>query len=77
MSEQPTPATHTGVHALFNRLADHLDLKPNQPADLHTIRGHGRALGLDEDWLTFLPAPDGTHHSEYATQLRHLAGPTP
>ncbi|MFB7461267.1 hypothetical protein [Streptomyces sp. NPDC056188] len=55
-------------------LAARLDLHPNRQADLHTIRGYGRHLGLTGTWADLLPPTDGAHHAEYATRLRTLAG---
>lgn len=60
--------------AALTTLADQLDLQPNRPADLPTIRSRARTLGLTDDWTSLLPSPGGAHHSEYATRLRTLAG---
>jgi hypothetical protein len=78
--QQPTPATHdprVSVHALLHTLANHLDLEPNRPVDIHQVRGRARWLGATTDWAQLLPAPDteDTPHSEYAARLREIAGP--
>lgn len=62
------------ITTLLLTLADQLDTQPNRQADLPTIRGRARHLGLAGDWVDLLPQPDGAHHSEYATRLRAIAG---
>lgn len=64
------------ITTAFHKLADRLDIRPNRPADIHTIRGHARTLGLTGDLLDLLPATNGATHSQYAARLRHLAGST-
>ncbi|MFJ8345071.1 hypothetical protein ACIQ9J_01580 [Streptomyces sp. NPDC094153] len=60
--------------AVLLALADRLDTQPNRQADLRTIRGWARRLGLTSDWVGILPPPNGAHHAEYASRLRTLAG---
>lgn len=64
----------TTTAAVLLALAGRLDTQPNRQADLRTIRGYARSLGLPSDWTDLLPPTGGAHHAEYAARLRTLAG---